>query len=155
LRNAIYFYDISIDYDRCPRENHIPWATRIIIVRNLCIHILSRLPLPPPFSICEFLSFGKFFTLPVCPIVDISKCTNMTQSPANGNKETGQRKTIVEYLYSTFLLIFVIKDDKKRGMKVKCICASRDSMQIEYLNIFYIPQQELLLFFIHIFLLMD
>lgn len=79
----------------------------------------------------------------------------MTQSPANGNKETGQRKTIVEYLYSTFLLIFVIKDDKKRGMKVKCICASRDSMQIEYLNTFYILQQELLLFFIHIFLLMD
>lgn len=43
---------------------------------------------------------------------------------------------------------------KKKGMRVKYTCASRDSMQIEYLNIFHLLQQEILVFFIHIFLLL-
>lgn len=101
-----------IDCDRCPKENHISWAGRIIIARNLCIHILPALPFPPPFSMREFLSFGKFFTLPICPIVDISKCTSITRSPANDNKEK-ELLNIFTLLYS--LLIFVIKNEKKRN----------------------------------------
>lgn len=113
IKFAIFLQHIDRLRPLSPRESYPAGNANINRARNLCIHIP---PFSPRFSIRKFLSFGKFFTLPVCPIVDISKCTSITRSPTK--RETRERKAIVNIF---ILLHFLIKDDKKEGMKEKYI----------------------------------
>lgn len=156
LWNAIFLRHIDRLRSLSQRELY-PWITRINRAQSSHTYLLPFPPPPPlqsPFSIRKFLSFGKFYILPVCRIVDISKCTSITRSPANENRETRQRKAIVEHFYSIAPLAHIRNRRwQKRRMKERYICASRDSMhitlEIKYLNTFFYPQRNTFTFYLY------